>query len=182
MDAKTELCLPDIRFPKRPKKFLTNDYFHRVSTISMHISFDKRIVDKGFFNSRVLLYYRQNKESKKERFESDTRLQLKDKRHFTPDMILSYSKTSGQSFVFCLELYNGNKVKYATDQLKKLFWIIDNSRKVEQKVDLNVIPRILCVCDNENLLTRIQERIKADNFFRVKHIEQLIFFNLDNKV
>lgn len=127
----------------------------------------------------MLLYYRQNKQSKVKRFESDTRLELKEGRHFSPDMILSYAASSEQVFVFCLELYNGDKVKYATEQLKKLFWIIDNSRKIEQKVDLNSIPRILCVCDNEGLLKKIQERIKNDKFFWVKHIEKLIFFNLD---
>lgn len=182
LDSHTELCLPDIRFPKRPKKFLTNDYFHRVSTISIHISFEKRIQKNGLYGKKVMLYYWQNKESREKRFESDTRIKLKNGRHFTPDMILSYIQSSSQSFVFCLELYNGDKVKYATDQLRKLFWIIDSSRKVEQKVEANTIPRILCVCDNERLLKKIQERIRNDKFFRVKHIEKLLFFNLDNLV
>ena len=182
LDANTELCYRDIRFPKRPKKYLSNDYFHRVSTISIHISFEKRITKNGFLNKKVLLYYRQNKDSKVKRFESDTRVKLKDGRHFTPDMILNYCDSIGQEFVFCLELYNGNKVKYAVDQLKKLLWIIDSSRKVEQKVDGNAIPRVLCVCDNENLMNKIIERIKNDEFFWVNHIDELIFFNLDEYV
>ena len=40
LDSHTELSLPDICFPKRPKQYLKNDYFHRVSTVFIHISFD----------------------------------------------------------------------------------------------------------------------------------------------
>jgi hypothetical protein len=40
LDIHTELDFAKIRFPKRPEKRLKNDYFHRVSTIFINISFN----------------------------------------------------------------------------------------------------------------------------------------------
>ena len=182
LDTYTELNLEAIRYPKKSRMYLANDYFHRVSTISIHISFEKWVEENNLLNKKVLQYYRHNKQRGGRSFESETRLQLENNKHYTPDMIFGFSNQRGEQQVFCLELYNGDKVKYATEQLKKLFRIIDNSNKVEQKVNLTSVPRILCVCDNEKLMKQIQKRMRNDQFFWVNHIENLIFFNLDKNI
>ncbi len=79
-------------------------------------------------------------------------------------------------------MYNGDRVKYATEQLEKLFWIIEKTKKIEQKVGLDSVPRILVVCDSQKLLEGIINRMKKNKAFWVEHIEELIFFNLDESV
>lgn len=74
------------------------------------------------------------------------------------------------------------KTKYASDQLRKLFSVLDSSRVIEQKVGRTAVPRILCVCDTEQLMSHIQKRLQADSTFRVEQIEQLLFFKLDKAV
>ncbi len=103
-----------------------------------------------------------------------------DGRHFSPDVICSFCKSNGEAFIFCLEVYNGDKVKYATEQLEKLFWIIDKTKKIEAKIGLIAIPRILCVCDNEKLKDGIIKRLKVSPVFWVEGIEELVFFGLDS--
>lgn len=192
LDRRTDLCLQDIRFPVKPKQYLSNDYVHRVSSISMHISFEKRVEKMEAKNSKWLRYYDKNRENKisKSKYEIETCIRLVDGRYYTPDVLCSYQLPSQSPRVYCLELYNGrkykdgykNKVKYATDQLEKLLWIIDNTQKIEKKLQVEAVPRILCVCNNEKLLVSIQERIKTRKTFRVEYINQLIFFNLDYQV
>ncbi|MEO1263819.1 MAG: hypothetical protein AAFZ15_33745 [Bacteroidota bacterium] len=134
LDSRTELNLSEIRFPKRPKEWLKNDYFHRVSSVFMHISFDKWVKKINGTNAKTLLYYDQRKKSNMKKFDAETRLYLKNGKHFTPDMICSYTSESGTPQVFCLEVYNGNKTDYAFQQIKTLFWILDNTRKIEERI------------------------------------------------
>jgi len=68
------------------------------------------------------------------------------------------------------------------EQLEKLFWIVEKTDKVENKIGVKAIPRILCICDNLNLLKGIIKRMRANKAFRVDGIEQLMFFNLDVNV
>jgi len=76
LDAKTDLSLAEIRRPKKPKLELKNDYFHRVSSIFIHISFEKRVQEIGGTDSKMLLYYDQRKKSKLKNFDAETRLPL----------------------------------------------------------------------------------------------------------
>ena len=79
-------------------------------------------------------------------------------------------------------MYNGNKVGYVISQLEKLFWIIDNTTKIEEKMGVNAVPRILCTCDSESLMYSVIKRIRNNKTFHVDKIEELLFFNLDTKV
>ena len=74
--ARTDLKESDMRYPKRPTKRLKNDYFHRVSTIFINISFDKWVDKIDGKERQFLVYYDNAKESKKRLFESETRLDL----------------------------------------------------------------------------------------------------------
>lgn len=121
METHTELGLLEIRFPKRPEKRLKNDYFHRVSTIFINISFDKWFQKKGSTDRRFLIYYDNKKQSKIRKFEAETRLGLGSKKHYTPDVICGYMDAHFNAHVFCLEVYNGKYVDYVEKQLTLLF-------------------------------------------------------------
>ena len=121
MEAQTGLNLLEIRFPKRPEQRLKNDYFHRVSTIFINISFDKWIEKIGGEQSKFLVYYDNRKQSSKRNFEAETRLELGIKNHFTPDVICGFKTVDFLEKIFCLEVYNGKNVGYVEKQLIQLF-------------------------------------------------------------
>jgi len=72
----TELEIEEIRYSKKLSKRLKNDYFHRVSTIFIHISFERWVEESGGSNPKFLVYYDSNKNSTKPKFEAETRLSL----------------------------------------------------------------------------------------------------------
>ncbi len=183
LDEETELALSYIRYPKKTKQTLSNDYLHRISTISIHISYDKWVKENGFMERDFLVYYdKRGLYGEGKSFKSETRIDFDDGSHYSPDVIFSYKKKQESPLLFCLEVYNGNRTKYVIEQLKKLFWVIEKTTKIGQKVNLKKIPRILCVFDNETLLRNTLDRVKTDKFFSFQGIEQLLFLNLDNKV
>lgn len=182
LQQQTELS--EIHFPKRPKEYLSNDYAHRVSTISMHISFDKWMQQIGANKAQFLTYYKQRKDATSKRFESETRISLDHNKHYTPDAICSFTH-EGKAQIYVLEVYNSkgnNRTQYVEQQLEKLFWIIDNTKKIEQRLGVDVVPRILCTLDTPNFRDAVIKRIKANPYFHVEGIEELLFFGLDSEI
>lgn len=78
--------------------------------------------------------------------------------------------------VYCLEVYNGNKLGYVTKQLEKLFLILDNTRLIENRIGVDAVPRILVTFDNEALKKKTMEYIQASAVFQVEGIEELVVF------
>ena len=183
LDKNTDLDLSNIRYPKRAGKRLKNDYFHRVSTIFTHISFERRVEESGGSDVKVLLYYdNTNKQLTKSKFDAETRLSLGGNKHYSPDMICSYVDANNEPHVFCIEVYNGNKVGRVVGQLEKLFAILDTSKRIEQRIGVDVVPRILVTFDNENLLAKVKERIQDNPVFAVEGIEDLLYFSSDIEI
>lgn len=182
LESNTELNFLEIRFPKRPSQRLKNDYFHRVSTIFINISFEKWLEKTGGKESQFLVYYDNRKQSVKRNFEAETRLELGIKKHYTPDIICGFRDANSYLKIFCLEVYNGDKVGYVEQQLIQLFWILDSTKKIEQRIDMDAVPRILVTFDNEQLYLKVLSRIQQNNRFHVEGIEHLIFFNSDVNV
>ena len=178
----TELGIEEIRFSKKLSKRLKNDYFHRVSTIFIHISFEKRVEESGGSNSKFLVYYDSSKNSSNGKFEAETRLPLGGARNFTPDVICSYLDAKGRPHVYCLEVYNGSRLGYVTKQLEKLFWILDNTRLIENRIGVDAVPCILVTFDNEALMEKTRGYIQSATAFQVEGIEGLIFLGKDGKV
>lgn len=181
LTANTDIESTAIRYPKKPKEYLSNDYLHRISTISIHISFDRRTQQQHALKSVFRVYYNQGKESSRRKFTCETRLELSDGCHYSPDVICGYQLHTTQ-YVFCLEVYNGTRISYACEQLEKLMRIIEKTRLVEQKTGIETVPRILCVCDNRLSIHRIQQRLREQPLFWVEEIEELLFFNIDAAV
>lgn len=100
---------------------MKNDYFHRVSTIFINISFDKWLQKIGGEESKFLVYYDNRKQSVKRNFEAETRLELGVKKHYTPDVICGFKDANSYVKIFCLEVYNGSNVGYVEKQLIHLF-------------------------------------------------------------
>lgn len=183
LDAHTEWDIATIRYVKRHKERLKNDYFHRVSSVFSTISFDTRCTKIGATDGKKLLYFDNTyKQPSKRKFDAETRLSLGGNSHYSPDMIFSYTDTDGKPYVLCVEVYNGNKVGRVVGQLEKLFTILDTTKKIEQRIGVDAVPRILVTFDNENLQTKVMERVRVNPAFAVEGVEGLLLFGLDTEV
>ncbi|MEM8529159.1 MAG: hypothetical protein AAGG68_31295 [Bacteroidota bacterium] len=182
LDTHTELELQNIKYSKKKNEWLQNDYFHRISTISIHIALDKRVEESSGSQAQTLLYYHSQKNPTSNRFEIETRLQVNESQHYTPDLIYSYFDAQNQPQIYCIEVYKGNRVGYIIQQLEKLFWILDNTTKIEQKVGLQTIPRLLIILDNPTTLQSVKDEIKVHPFFQVKGIGEVVLLKIEDKI
>jgi len=177
----TELELSQIKYSKKKSHRLQNDYFHRITTISIHIAFDQRVEECGGSKAQALVYYHSQKNPNTKHFEIETRLQVNDTQHYTPDMICSYFDAQGQPHIYCVEVYKGNRISYIMQQLEKLFWILDNTTKIEQKVGLQAVPRLLIVFDNPTAMESVRTQMKVHPFFQVKGIGEVVLFGMERQ-
>lgn len=76
LTTHTNLESEHIHFPKNPSSYLANDYLHRISTISSHISFDKWTAHHGATQPLFWTYYKHNRHTKNARFEAQTNISL----------------------------------------------------------------------------------------------------------
>lgn len=185
LDSYTELSLADIRFPKRPKEYLSNDYFHRVSSIHIHLSFEKWMQKTSYSSKQILTYYNQYKDSTSKRFESETRIEIRGSRHFSPDLMLSYTTQEQHTYTYVLEVYNSNgnnRVSYVEEQLEKLFWILSNTKKAQKRTNIDTQPIILCTFDSISFMKGVLNRVLKNPYLMSGGIEKLLFFNLDRLV
>jgi len=91
-------------------------------------------------------------------------------------VICSYIDAQEITHVYCIEIYNGNRFGYVTKQLEKLFWILDNTTLIEDRIGGRAVPRILVTFDNEALMQKTVEYIQSAAIFQVEGIEELIVF------
>lgn len=180
--SQKEFNYTRIRYPKRSGLTIKNDYFHRVSSIFIHISFDKWIEQIEANEKKYLIYYDNNPYQSKAKFEAETHLDLGQEQHYTLDIICGFIDTKKQSHSFCIEVFNNNKVAYIKRQLVLLFGILERSQKIEQRINMKAIPRILVTFDNEQTMKRVIDSLQNHPVFQVEEIGKLIFFNLDSRV
>lgn len=60
--------------------------------------------------------------------------------------------------------------------------MIEQSEVIEQKMNTKAIPRILCICEHETVMKKVQARVRKEQQFRVEYIEELIRFNVSEQV
>jgi len=66
--------------------------------------------------------------------------------------------------------------------LEKLFWILDNTTLIEDRIGIDAVPCILVTFDNEALMEKTMSHIKESDIFQVEGIENLIHFAIDSAV
>lgn len=182
LDEETELRIVNIRYSKRQRLNLSNDYPHRVSTINMHISYDRWIKNNSYHHVETLLYYDKRAKFKDLKYTIETRYKSSNGT-YTPDAVMGYADSAGQPQLFILEVYNGARKKYAHEQLKELFELIEESAgQIGKRIGVKQIPRVLVTCDTPKRLGRLIEVLKGDDFFDFEGIEDLLFFKYDAEV
>lgn len=174
---ESRVDLREIRFPKRIKTTLSNDYFHRVSSISVHIAYRKWIERNKFYPVDELLYYDKRAKFKHLKSTIESRVDLKDGGSKTPDLVFGYENAEEQGRVFVVEVYNGARTKYIQEQTREMLEVLQETTELSDRVKVKKLPRILITCEDGNKLTRAIERIRTDPFFDFDRIGQMLLFN-----
>jgi len=182
IDEEMRIDMRGIRYPKRKKKSLSNDYFHRISSVSTHISYNNWIQKHDFTHKETLLYYDKRKKFKKLKTTIESRIDLKGGRTKTPDLVMGYENKKGEGKIFVVEVYNGSRKKYLVDETKELIKALQENHELSLRVGVEKFPRILITCEDQEKMKRAMESIKKDPFFNFKKIDQMLFFNVDSEV
>lgn len=115
LKSKLELTTNQITFtPENPK--LTDDYFHRVSTIDFHIFLHRQASEEGFILNKCYEYFLVKKQVGS--FLAINKIWLSTQHSIIPDLVFLLS-IAQQQRLFLFELHNGNDKTRIKEQIKQ---------------------------------------------------------------
>lgn len=178
--ANTDLHPDQVKHPSRASTFFKNDYLHRVSTVDVMIAFNQWADGQGYQVDFFDTYFDKvgSQKGSKEGIKSKTRFDLPNGQNISPDGIIKYT-TANNSFLFCLEVYNGKDTKRVTEQIRKLAYATFEGIPSE-KYGHNKANRNLIVFQYDTYMKTAIERIKQDPYLR--HFDGLERFFLFNSI
>jgi hypothetical protein len=176
-----DIPLDSVKYPSRASTEFKNDYEHRVATVSMMISFvvwcEKNNFEIDFFDTYFDKVGSQRKSDTG--IQSKTRLDLPNETFISPDAIIKYS-TNQQSYLFCMEVYNGKDTKRINEQLRKLTFATFEGIP-SKKYDFSKANRNLIVLEHEEYIKYAIDRLKNDPYLaQFEGIERFFLFRCIN--
>lgn len=171
-----DIPLEEIRYPNRSSTEFKNDYFHRMSTVSVLIVFRLWTEKNGYSVDIFDTYYDKVGSQRKSEngVQSKTRLDLSDKTSINPDAIIRYK--AKKDHFFCIEVHNGTTTKRLIEKLQKLALAI-NEGAAGEKYGIEQSSRNLIVMEHESYIKNTIEWIKKDPYFeQFDELEEYFFF------
>lgn len=184
----SELPLEKIHYPKNIDGIFRNDYYHRISTINIQVSFELWAKEQGYQPLFFHTYFHKVGAAKKTKendpLKSITRVVFRNSSFIEPDIIFAYDN-SGERKIFVCEVCNGKDTTRHVEALKRLGdaiaeGLITNMYKEEYSIEVS--PRILCTVETEDMLRLVLKRIKSDSYFTKGWMEQAFFFQVADKI
>jgi hypothetical protein len=176
--TNTDLQPDQVRHPSRASTFFKNDYLHRVSTVDIMIAFNVWADGQGYQVDFFDTYFDKvgSQKASKQGIQSKTRFDLPNGQNISPDGIIKYS-TANNSFLYCLEVYNGKDTKRVTEQIRKLAYAtfegIPSEKYGHDKANRNLI-----VFQYDTYKQTAIERIKQDPYLsQFDGLERFFLFN-----
>jgi hypothetical protein len=176
--SNTDLQPDQVRHPSRASTFFKNDYLHRVSTVDIMIAFNVWADGQGYQVDFFDTYFDKvgSQKASKQGIQSKTRFDLPNGQNISPDGIIKYS-TANNSFLYCLEVYNGKDTKRVTEQIRKLAYAtfegIPSEKYGHDKANRNLI-----VFQYDTYKQTAIERIKQDPYLsQFDGLERFFLFN-----
>jgi hypothetical protein len=176
--TNTDLQPDQVRHPSRASTFFKNDYLHRVSTVDIMIAFNVWADGQGYQVDFFDTYFDKvgSQKASKQGIQSKTRFDLPNGQNISPDGIIKYS-TANNSFLYCLEVYNGKDTKRVTEQIRKLAYATFEGTPSE-KYGHNKANRNLIVFQYDTYKQTAIERIKQDPYLsQFDGLERFFLFN-----
>jgi hypothetical protein len=183
----TELEPEQIHHPKNIDGIFRNDYVHRISTVSIHISFElwaKRLAYPVLFFETYFHKVGSAKTAKDDNpLRSITRITFEDGSFIEPDAVFA-AERSDKKLCFCLEVHNGADVSRIVEQLKRISRAVSKGLITDHYKQYGIVnsPRVLCAVETENMLRLVQKRICADAFFKPDWMKQVFLFHVAEQV
>jgi hypothetical protein len=172
-----DILLDSIKYPNRSTTEFKNDYAHRVATVSVLISFVLWCESKGYEIDFFDTYYDKVGSQRKAEtgVQSRTRLDLPNDTNISPDAIIRYT-AKNQSYLFCIEVYNGKNTKRVNEQLRKLTYATFEGIP-SKKYEHNKANRNLIIMEHENYIKPTIERLKQDPYLiQFEGLERFYYF------
>jgi hypothetical protein len=182
-----QMEMEQINYPKNIDGIFRNDYFHRISTVSIQIAFEqwaKRLDYEVLFFETYFHKAGSAKTAKDDNpLRSITRISFGDGSFIEPDAVFAVDKGNKKLF-FCLEVHNGVDVSRLVEQVKRISRAVAKGLITDHYKNhgLAQSPRILCTVETENMLRLVQKRMCADAFFKPEWMKEVFLFHAAEKV
>lgn len=181
--ANTHLVPDQVRHPSRSSTFFKNDYLHRVSTVETIIAFNQWADHQNYQIDFFETYFDKvgSQRASKEGIKNKTRLDLPNGQNISPDGVIQYT-TQNNSFLYCIEVYNGKDTKRANEQIRKLIYAtfegIPSTKYGHNKANRNLI-----IFEHESYMKTAIERISKDPYLaQFDGLERFLLFNTTQQV
>lgn len=161
----TKLDISEIQYPKSKGGIFSNDYRHRVNTISVWIEIEKWIENTDKEMDFVDTYFQSTGNNKTEnKLKAKTRLDFTNGKHIDSDLIFRY-KTAQDSFLYCLEVYNDYQTTRVLTSLKH-YLTAGKEGTASRKYKHHKGFRILAVFEDGQTMDNAIKKLQIDNEFQ----------------
>ena len=185
--AKAVAELPDVEtvwYPKNTSTMFKNDFYHRIHTIDLIISFDEWISRTTntplFFHTYYDTIGHQKSDVLKST--SKTKIEITPEASVTPDAIFGYEDLKGEKSLFVVEVTNGKDTGRTTRQIKNNLVAIYKG-KVSNKYEIQKTPPLLVAFEHEAHKQGVKKAIFDGGFSTTfKGLEKYLFFGMQEKI
>lgn len=184
--AKALGKLPDleiIRFPKSTTTLFKNDFYHRIHTIDLWISFNLWLQSTAFRLLFYDVYFDSIGHQKSDilKSTSKTKVTLSENSCITPDCIFAIEKPEGEQKLYILEVTNGRDTGRTTRQITNNLLAMYKGF-VSNKYSIKKTPLLLVAFENEIHKDGVKKAIFDAGFLSTfKNIEHYLFFALQKE-
>ncbi len=153
-----------IRHPKTGTVLFGQDYFHRISTIDVHIAMKEQSAWKGFELLFFLTYFDQVTSGKKNGYRAESSIKISENEYLIADGI-AMLQTPKRKELYAIEVFNGNNTNRVHLSLLQHLKALSVGQPSKQ-FKLNYGSRVLCVFETESNMRSVMKRLNEDERFK----------------
>lgn len=168
---KERLSFDDpVRFPKGKGVLFQQDYFHRISTVDVHIALQEQSSKNDWSLLFFLAYFDKGTSAKKRGYKAESTIVISRNEHLIADA-LCMLQTPKRKELYAIEVFNGNNThRVHLSLLHHLKALSVGQPSKMFKLDYG--SRVLCVFETKNAKLNVIRRISEDERF----VEARIYF------
>ena len=185
-----EVSLDEVKHLKSDSTVFSSDFYHRIRTVDLLITFHQWIERKEYELVTWDVYFDKVGSQKKDgSLRPKTRVQIGETSFVDPDVIFAYI-TPKSECIAIVEVARGHETKLALKKIRKTMFAIyqmDHPYITEKyKTEYNsfdITPKFLISFENESLMKSTMRAVSRDVYMkRFNRLNELLFFGLHSQV
>lgn len=152
-----------IRYPKGTNQLFQKDYFHRLNTVSFHISLNAWAKQQDFELKRFVTYFDKLTSGKSKGFRAESAIEIHSEQYLIADAVFLL-QTKRRTELYCVEVFNDDDTSRIHNSLFGHLQALRNGQPSRQ-FGLDYGSRVLCIFDKPVYKEQAMQRLKEDPRF-----------------